>query len=1280
MALKADGTVWAWGINSFGCLGIGQAADVAVPQQAVGLSDVVSIKAGFYHAVAITGDGKLWSWGYNVYGQLGLGTSTNSNVPIHVANVTTGAVAAAAGQFHTLVVTANGGVLAFGRNTNGQLGNATTANSSLPVTVSGLSDVVDVAAGFNFSMALKADGTVWTWGSGVLGNGTPNQSNVPVMVPNLAGVVAIAAGGYHAVVLMADGTLRVWGIDNTYGQLGSTTLPAGFTPSNTVGLTGVSAIKCGTYNTTAIKSDGTVWGWGLNDKYQLGVDNAGAHPIPARMPFATSVVDAAGGINHTMLLRADGLLVGYGENRGSLGNGATLATLKIARTQEFGITNAVRVVARDNHQLILAGDGSVWAWGTDVSGVSPPIHTTDRLTQIPLSENVISVSTGTTHSLLLADDGGVWALGGNSYGQLGDGTTAGKSSPVKLTAFTNAVTATAAGDQHSLALDSTGAVWSWGYNYYGQLGSGASGSTASRSTPEVIAGLSNVTNISAGTSHSLAVSNGVVMAWGRNTYRQLGDGTNTTRTTPVQVQGGLSSVVAVSAGDIHSLALKSDGTVWAWGYNSSGQLGDGSTTYRSTPVQVQGGLSNVVAIYAGANHSLALKADGTLWAWGSRNNGQIGDGNNSGSALLPVQVPGIAGAVSCSGNSKDSLTVLADGTLRRWGIGSTIINRVPVVANIALTTSSSDSDQDGVDDDWEMTHFSTLSAILTQDHDYDGLNSLQEYIVGTDPNVEDDDHDRLTDLIDPYPHDFYNGDVPTVGILSGNNQSAPAGDFNSAPLDVAVWSSDGTMPYVNAPVSYTVVSGGGLLSAESGGLSPTEPSVVVQTDEDGVASVYFKQPEVAGIASVISATAATYTVTFNSLSTGPDVTPPSVPVGLSGNAITQTSFTLSWTASTDNLGVTGYEVFKDGQPLGSATTTEFEVTGLTTSTTYSFTVKATDAAGNRSAASSVLEVTTLPPPDVIAPTAPSGLAVNDLTQTSLTLSWTASTDNVGVAGYDVFKDGVFLGSATITELAVTGLTASTTYSFTVKAKDAAGNVSAASDAVEVTTLPASPDITAPTAPTDLVSSNLTSSGVTLTWTASTDNLSVTAYGIYQDGILITTVSTNSCDVTGLSAATGYAFNVNARDAAGNISAFSSTLNVTTSGSAGGDGNNLDDAWETLFFGTTGNGDSGNPDGDALTNLQEYQQGRMPTVADDDVAFYVSGDLGDDVAYDGTSVWPGLPGISSGPKQTLQGAVAVATTEDILLILPSATPYSGAGVSPTGKDLVLRPVGEVIYQP
>lgn len=277
-----------------------------------------------------------------------------------------------------------------------------------------------------------------------------------------------------------------------------------------------------------------------------------------------------------------------------------------------------------------------------------------------------------------------------------------------------------------------------------------------------------------------------------------------------------------------------------------------------------------------------------------------------------------------------------------------------------------------------------------------------------------------------------------------------------------------------------------------------------------------------------------------------DTQAPSPPTDLTASAVTQSSLTLNWSASTDNVGVTGYDIFRNGVKINGSlvTSATYNVTGLSAATAYQFYIQAKDAAGNVSANSNTIDITT---PDTQAPTAPDNLATSAVTQTSLTLEWTASTDNVGVTGYDVYQDGIKINSALVTGTSynITGLTTSTAYQFYVQANDAAGNT-AVSGTINVTTA-ALPDTEAPSAPANLAASGITQNTLTLDWDPSSDNVGVTGYDVYQDGIKINTVivTTASYNVTGLSALVTYNFYVVAKDAAGNTSVSSDTINVTT---------------------------------------------------------------------------------------------------------------------------------------
>ena len=328
-----------------------------------------------------------------------------------------------------------------------------------------------------------------------------------------------------------------------------------------------------------------------------------------------------------------------------------------------------------DHSLAVRSDGTVWAWGGNSGGQLGLGNTTDALspTQVPGLSNATQVAAGAGHSLIVRSDGTVAGWGQNGSGQLGDGTTTSRTSPTQVHDVSGAI-AVAAGNYHSLALHQDGTVSAWGLGNAGQLGTG----TAQSSTvPVAVTGLTDVIAIAAGglpgwAGHSLALKqDGTVWAWGYGKSGQLGQGDNVSQLAPVQVSG-LSGITAVAAAGDNSYALAEDGTVWAWGDNSYGQLGNpGARHTQNTPMRVQGLPNNVETIAAGGTHALAVTADGEVWTWGNNNTGQLGDGAQCGKTCqVPVHVTDITKGAAIAGGYVHTLATDTDGNVYGWGSNS----------------------------------------------------------------------------------------------------------------------------------------------------------------------------------------------------------------------------------------------------------------------------------------------------------------------------------------------------------------------------------------------------------------------------------------------------------------------------------------------------------------------------------------------------------------------------------------------------------------------------------
>ncbi len=430
------------------------------------------------------------------------------------------------------------------------------SGSSVELVTTAKSAYKTVAAGANHSVALRIresvlasidNGGVYSWGQNINGqlgtNGSPSQSAKP-LESALSQVTAVAAGANHTVALTTDKSVYDWGLNDVgqLGQKGKINTLTGSSKYLITNTTDMKAVAAGFAHTVALRNDGTVWAWGDNEFGQL-----------ARKSVTCKDPDNP-----------------------KLGEDYKCDSTP---SQVYGVTRpVVGIAAGDMHTLALDDNGTVWAWGRNDTGQLGGTSFCDPL--VTLNPQDIGFSSSTATSC------GVY--------------------PVQVTSISDAVIAVSAGVRHSVALTSKGEIWTWGGDFYGQLGSTSSST--------------NTCYINSAFSMNCTPDPGKV------------------------IDGNLNHIVAISAGAYHTLALRSDGTVWTWGYNLSynGELKDTDTrsvVYNRNAVQITQ-LSGIVAIAAGAYHSLALKNDGSVWAWGYNGHGQLGD-NSVDIRVIPVKVQGL---------------------------------------------------------------------------------------------------------------------------------------------------------------------------------------------------------------------------------------------------------------------------------------------------------------------------------------------------------------------------------------------------------------------------------------------------------------------------------------------------------------------------------------------------------------------------------------------------------------------------------------------------------------
>ena len=570
-----------------------------------------------------------------------------------------------AGDEHALELR-DGALWAWGRNQYGQVGNGTSVTQTSPVQIGTATTWVSVSAGGLHSLALKADGTLWVWGGntwGSLGDGTTTSRNFPVQIGAANNWIAVSAADKTSYAIKSDGTLWAWGYNGT-GQVGDGTTTQRNAPVQVGVATNWVTISGGYGHAIALKSDGTIWTWGSNTYGQIGDGTTTQRNSPVQVGVATNYTQIVAGNSWCSVLRSDGTLWAWGDNGGgSLGDGTTIQ--RNSPVQIGTSTDWANIQASDFTSLGLKSDGTYWAWGDNTFGSFGDGTVTASLSpaQVGIENDWVSFEGGGFFAMGQKSNGTIRTWGRNNFGQIGNGTiTAQENNQIAISVASNGWLALASGWKHTLAVKENGTLWAWGRNSLGQLGDGTN---TQRTSPVQIGTGTTWVSVAGGYTSSYAIkSDGTLWSWGENTYGQLGDGTVVSHNVPVQV-GVANDWVSISGAQFQAFALKSNGTLWGWGRNQFSSLGDGTSTQRNSPVQL--GVSNLwTSISAGAMHCLALRANGTLWAWGYNFYYPLGSGLSSDSNI-PIQIGVLTTWVSISASEAHSHGIKADGTLWSWG-------------------------------------------------------------------------------------------------------------------------------------------------------------------------------------------------------------------------------------------------------------------------------------------------------------------------------------------------------------------------------------------------------------------------------------------------------------------------------------------------------------------------------------------------------------------------------------------------------------------------------------
>ena len=648
-------------------------------------ANTVVTTGSFYSSsgAVIKENGTLWTWGFNDQGNLGLNDRVHRSSPVQVGSGTNWKKVSTT-SYSTVATKTDGTLWAWGINSGGQLAqNTTTIPRSSPIQIGSNTNWDAPFLGSVDQQALfctKTDNTLWSWGygtSGETGNGVGTSSS-PVQVPNdswnisnISTLSTYSFVGDVKILIKNDGTLWTWG-QNNEGQLGFNDRVYRSSPVQVGTGTNWSSIATSSDSCLAVTSDGKLWGWGINNNGQLGFNDRTNRSSPVQVGSGTTWSKVFGTSKNNggfFILTTSGTLWAVGRNNGGLGLGDTVN--RSSPVQVGTNTNWKSVHGGNFHSMATKTDGTLWAWGSNgygqlgLNSITPAFSSP---IQVGTATNWNLLASGTYQSMSTKTDGTLWLWGRNNYGQLGLGDRVYRSSPIQLGTATNWSKFSNTG-QAVAATKSDGTLWTWGYNDHGQLGLG---DRVYRSSPVQVGTDTNWSSTLGFAVNFIFVKYGQELyGTGSNLYGNLGLNNTTNRSSPVQIGNpgywtklGIDNFTTPSG----VIALKNTGTIWFWGQPKGGNSGTNSTSAQSNYPKQIGTLTTWKDIGVGVSHILAVRTDGTLWSWGTNNQGQLGF-NDRVYRSSPVQVGSNTTWSLAAGGGYTSGLIKTDGTLWVWGLG-----------------------------------------------------------------------------------------------------------------------------------------------------------------------------------------------------------------------------------------------------------------------------------------------------------------------------------------------------------------------------------------------------------------------------------------------------------------------------------------------------------------------------------------------------------------------------------------------------------------------------------